>query len=167
MKKEKKFSIKKILIGLLAFLGVGFIISAGLIFYFITQVDYKYTGEELFNAVNQHRTYVGVQELQIDENLCDNLVERWLAIREPNNGHKGFEEWLETEGIAEGGILANYDLVGELYVKDISTPENAINWWLGSPGHKSTLEKEELNVGCAYASDGTGVVVVGATKELN
>lgn len=30
----------------------------------------------------------------------------------------------------------------------------------GSPGRKLTLEKPELNIGCAYASDGTGVVIL-------
>ena len=51
-----------------------------------------------------------------------------------------------------------------MYVKDVSTPTNAINWWLGSPGHKSTLEMKEMKYGCAYASEGTGVVIMAAAK---
>lgn len=124
----------------------------------MAKVDNHYTGEELFAAVNQHRKYVGVQELQLDINLCDNLVDRWKSIRE-NDAHRSFEDWASKEGLVEGGVAKNFKLLGEMYVT-ATNPDNAIAWWVGSPGHKLTLEKPELNVGCAYASDGTGVVIV-------
>ena len=153
-----------IIFKILAVIGVLSIIAFGLIFYFIIKVDYKYTGEELFEAVNKHRASVGVGKLEIDPKLCDNLVERWLSVKEPSSGHKGFEEWLICEEIKDN---PRYDLISEMYRKDVSTPENAIVWWLGSPGHKSTLEMKVMVYGCAYASDGTGVVIMASKPSEN
>jgi len=146
----------------LAGLGVIFIACVAFIIFIMNKVDNKYTGEELFAAVNQHRKSIGAQELQLDINLCDNLVDRWIAIRE-NDAHRKFEDWATKEGLVEGGVAKNFNLLGEMYVT-ATTPDNAIAWWVGSPGHKLTLEKPELNVGCAYASDGTGVVIVAEKK---
>ena len=111
--------------------------------------------------MNSYRSSVNVSELVTDPVICDNLVERYLSIKEPNSGHRGFEEWLAAEGIANN---PSYGLIGEIYVKDVSTPNNAIRWWLGSPGHKSTLERPEFNSGCSYANDGTGVVILAEKK---
>lgn len=152
----------KVIVKILAVIGVLGIVAGGFLLYFITQVDYKYTGEELFNAVNEYRTSIGSPALELDPILCDNLVERWLSIKEPNTGHAGFEEWAINEGIRAN---PKYGLLGEMYIKDISTPENAIHWWLGSPGHKNTLEMKEMVYGCSYASDGTGVVVMASKKQ--
>lgn len=49
-------------------LGLVFIACVAFIAYIMTNVDNKYTGQDLFDAVNAHRRSVGVQELQIDDN---------------------------------------------------------------------------------------------------
>ena len=161
VKSNQMNKLSKTIISILAVIGVLGIIATGLIIYGI-KTDYTYTGQELFDAVNKHRTSVGAPALELDPILCDNLVERYLSIKEPNTGHAGFEEWAINEGIRAN---PKYGLLGEMYVKDISTPENAINWWLGSPGHKSTLEMEEMVYGCSYANDGTGVVIMASKKQ--
>jgi len=155
--------MKKIILWILAGIGVLGIIAGGLIFYGI-KTDYKYTGQELFDHVNEHRASIGVPTLELDPSLCDNLVERYLAIKSPDSGHKGFEEWLKAEGISDN---PKYGTIGEIYIKDASTPEGAIAWWLGSPGHKNTLEMKEMVYGCSYASDGTGVVILAGKKNSN
>jgi hypothetical protein len=157
-----KRKVFKIIVGVLAAIGVLGIIAGALIFYFITKVDYKYTGQQLFDAVNEYRANKNLSTVTIDPILCDNLVERYLAIKEPNSGHNGFKEWMAAEGISENPF---YLAVAEMYVIDISTPENAIAFWLGSPGHRSTLERPGFNSGCAYANDGTGVIIL-AEKRL-
>lgn len=149
--------MKRFILYALAGLGVLAIIAGGMIVYWITQTDYKYNGEQLFEAVNEHRASVGVGKLELDPILCDNLVERWIAIKEPNSGHKGYEEWLTGEGIRDN---PKYGLIGEIYVSGISTPQNAIAFWVGSPGHKSTLEMKDMVYGCAYANEGAGVVIL-------
>lgn len=148
---------KKIIIIGLMIIGVLAIISFGFIFYWVTQTDYKYTGQQLFDEVNKYRTSINAPALELDPILCNNIVERYLDIETPDNGHKGFEEWQIDVRV---GTNSKYGRIGEMYVKDISTPQNAINWWLGSPGHKSTLEMKEMIYGCAYANDGTGVVIM-------
>jgi len=151
----------KIIIGIFATLGILSIAVFAYLFYIILYVDYKYTGQELFDEVNKYREYKNLSKLELDPVLCDNIVERYLAVKNPNSGHKGFKEWLKEEGImASDDDNSKYNLVGELYVNGVSTPSNAINWWLGSPGHKSTLELPSFNKGCAYANDGTGVVIM-------
>jgi hypothetical protein len=157
-------NIAKILFIFLAGLGVLFIGAVIFVFYLITNVDNKYTGDQLFSAVNEHRQSIGVQTLQLDEALCDNLVERWLSIREPNAGHKGFEAWAEGEGLTKDGVaVAPYSTtsgITELFIQNATTTDWAINAWVGSPGHKVILEKPELNVGCSYAHDGDGIVIM-------
>lgn len=163
-KNSRRFSIGKIIAIILGTLGVIFIACIAYIAYIITNVDNKYTGQDLFNAVNAHRKSVGVQELQLDENLCDNLVERWLAVREPGNGHKGYEEWAEGEGLTKDGVAVEpYKTstgIVELYILNATTTDWALSGWIGSPGHKSKLENAQINSGCAYAHDGTGILIM-------
>lgn len=121
------------------------------------QLKYKMTGENLFEAINSHRASNNLNPVELDDNLCDNLVERWLAIKNPENGHKGFEEWLESNDLHTGN---KYIRIGEVYVVDTYTPEDAIKFWLSSPGHKGMIETKDLKYGCTYAHDGTGVAVL-------
>ena len=117
-----------------------------------------YSGQELFDRVNSYRESKGVSKLELDPMICDNLVERYLAVKDPNSGHAGFKEWVEKEGIKENG---NYGLVGELYITTSQSPDTALEFWASSPGHRLTLEMKEMTNGCAYADNGTGVVVLG------
>lgn len=116
----------------------------------------SYTGYDLFNAVNAYRKSIGVREIRLNENFCNNLVSRWNALKE-GKMHDGFEEWVEQVGLQK---IHGYTEVGELLV-GATTPAEAISNWLGSPGHKLSLENEKWTDGCAYASDGYGVVVTG------
>ncbi len=115
-----------------------------------------YDGEDLFNAVNEHRRSLGIQEVKLSEGLGDNLVSRWRAVKEGRQ-HEGFEDWIKQEGIqTEYG----YKEVAELYIR-ASTPAEAIAFWSGSPGHKIQLENPRWTDGCAYANEGYGVVIMG------
>lgn len=116
----------------------------------------NYSGYDLFNSVNSHRKSIGVPEIKLSEGLCDNLVERWKAVKEGRQ-HGGFEEWVKQEG-----IQANYgykDLV-ELYIV-ASTTDQAISFWEKSPGHQIQLDNPKWIDGCAYANEGYGVVIMG------
>jgi hypothetical protein len=121
----------------------------------------SYTGSELLEAMNDHRMSIGVQELQLDQRLCSNLVERWLDIKNPNNGHKGLKEWGEANNlIKDDKAVAPFDNLNELYVTTTNA-NRAIELWIGSPGHKVVLENPDYNVACTYAADGTGVAIIG------
>lgn len=116
----------------------------------------NYTGNDLLNAVNEHRKSIGIQEVKLSEGLCDNLVTRWKSIKEGKQ-HEGFEDWVKQEGIQTN---YGYKQIVELYVQ-ASTPNHAILLWSGSPGHKIQLENPKWTDGCAYANGGYGVVVMG------
>lgn len=115
----------------------------------------SFTGEESFVAINNYRVSNGLTPLTIDPVICDNLVQRWIDVTSSDViGHKGSEEWAQKEGLNTKYAMA------EVYMKNVRTPEEAVDWWAGSPGHKTAL-LGDYSVGCAYASDGTVVAVFG------
>ncbi len=116
----------------------------------------NYNGDDTFNAINKYRQENGLKTLTIDPILCDNLVQRYLDIKNPDNkyvGHAGFERWIKQESIT------GYSLA-EVYVTDTQIPEDAIKFWAGSPGHKGAV-LGDYEVGCAYANEGIAVAVFG------
>ena len=142
-------------------LSVVFLIIIGLIFVFGLRsgnLGYKksnYTGQQLYDAINEYRKQNGKQPIPLALYMCDNLVARYLKIKSGDVGHEGFEEWATKEEIRKMYIPR-----AELYVKDTYTTKDAIDFWNGSPGHRLTL-LESHDVGCAYANEGIGVVVFG------
>jgi hypothetical protein len=115
-----------------------------------------YTGNDLFNAVNEYRARKNLGALQLSEGLCDNLVSRWQAVKNDKQ-HEGFEDWVKTEGIQS---QYGYKQVVELYIKS-PTPQGAIEFWTNSPGHKIQIDNPQWTDGCAYANENIGVVVMG------
>ncbi|MCM8787529.1 MAG: CAP domain-containing protein [Candidatus Omnitrophica bacterium] len=153
--------MKKIIVIILSILGVLFLISVGLVIYWIMFTDYKYTGDDLFKAVNEYRVSKKLKPIELDVNLCDNLVERWAGIKEGKR-HEGFDEWLKKEKI---DVNPKYFDIAELYIVDASTPQWAISWWQSSPGHRLILENKDMRYGCAYADDGTGVLILASPRK--
>lgn len=120
-------------------------------------LDPQYTGQQVFDAVNVYRVSRGLKEIPVDPALCDNLVQRWLDLTNPDNafaGHEGSVRWAEQEGLRD-----RYDLA-ELYMKNSPSPDATVSWWAGSPGHRTTVEGNYTS-GCAYADKGTSVVILG------
>ncbi|MBI2029524.1 hypothetical protein HYT02_03860 [Candidatus Gottesmanbacteria bacterium] len=115
----------------------------------------NYNGQQLFDAVNDYRVVNGKQQLQLDQYICDNLVARYLKVKSGDVGHEGFEEWVKNEGIDRRFLP-----ISELYIKDTYATQDAIKFWDGSPGHRLSL-LGDFSVGCAYANEGIGVVVLG------
>jgi len=119
--------------------------------------EQSYTGQQLFDEVNMYRVANGVPALKLELALCDNLVARYIKIKnEENVGHAGFEEWAKAEEIDK-----RYAPLGELYTKNQFTTKDAVEWWGTSPGHRLTLLLPDVSMGCAYAGNGTGVLIVG------
>lgn len=116
----------------------------------------SYSGEDLFNAVNEYRQSNGLNPVVTGEGLCDNLVSRWKAVKEGKQ-HEGFEEWVKNEGIQTN---YGYQQVVELYIL-ANTPADAIAFWESSPGHEIELDNPKWTDGCAYASEGAGVLIMG------
>jgi hypothetical protein len=118
-----------------------------------------FSGMELFTSINSYRKSIGAQELVLDETLCSNLVERWLAVKNPENGHKGLIEWWNDKKLS----VDPYGNINELYAT-ANTANRVIELWTESPGHKLSLDDIKSNVGCTYASEGTGVLIIAERK---
>lgn len=117
------------------------------------------TGQEIFNAINNNRQEKGLAKLELEPRICDNLVQRYLDIMNPDNkyiGHAGFEKWYEEQGLQE------YEL-SEVYVSGIRSGAEAVKFWESSPGHKSAVEGN-YKLACAYANQGVAVAVLGNKK---
>lgn len=82
----------------------------------------NYTGQQLFDAVNQYRKQNGIPIVNLDMWICDNIVERYIKIKN-GEGHEGFEEWVQKEEIDK-----KFSLTGELYVKNTYSVEDAISF---------------------------------------
>ena len=151
----KHFWISFVMVFIVAAISIAFLIGIGK-----NNRNYQeqsYTGQQLFDEVNLYRVANGVPALTLELGLCDNLVGRYLTIKNSDNiGHEGFEEWVKGEGIDK-----KYAPVGELYTKNEFTTKAAVEWWATSPGHRLTLLLKDVSMGCAYADKGTGVLIVG------
>lgn len=113
----------------------------------------NFTGQELFDAANAHRRSKGVPEIQLDSRFCNNLVARWQALSQPESfGHEGLDEWAE-EWLPDGVTYVENFAYG-------NNPEEIIAKWVGSPGHRLVLENPDFKYGCAYAAQGTGVLLL-------
>lgn len=119
--------------------------------------NHVFTGQEFFDAINNYRELNGLKEIELYTPLCSGLVERWQVLKDPDTfGHQGFDEW-----------LAKTDPEVKLYVSEVSssgsendTLDFVINDLISSPGHRLAIEDPEATLGCAYAAQGTGVLVI-------
>lgn len=115
-----------------------------------------FTGQQLFDAVNEYRSANNVPPLKLDSNLCNNLAQRYLDIKngiDQGVAHKGMEEW------AKKFVPNNYS-VSEDFAWG-KTPQNVIHAWEGSPGHRLSILNKDYKVGCSYAAEGYGVIELG------
>lgn len=113
-----------------------------------------YSGQELFDEINNFRVENGKTTVNLDVNLCDNLVSRYQVISQGKGSHEGFENWAEKEGLTDKYSLA------EMYIVDSETPRQAIESWNDSPGHRLVL-LGDYKYGCSYASNGNAVIIFG------
>lgn len=113
-----------------------------------------YSGQSLFDEINNFRLENKKPPVNLDINLCDNLVSRHKIISQGKGSHEGFEEWAIKEGLS-----SKYELA-EMYIVDSGTAREAIEYWNSSPGHRLVL-LGDYKSGCSYASNGDAVVIFG------
>lgn len=161
----RKIRVWTIVIALLVFM-----LPAGLFIYIIGKTSYlndqgdtqqitgdpNFTGQQLFDAVNIYRKQNNVAEIKLDDNLCNNLAQRYLDISKPENkdiAHAGFEEWVKKY------VPNNYAVSEDIAWGN--TPEGVVKAWDGSPGHRLSILNPKNVVGCSYAANGTGIIELG------
>ncbi len=113
----------------------------------------NFTGQQLFDAVNEYRKANNVSPLKLDSNLCNNLAQRYLDIKaglDEGVAHKGMEAW------AKKFVPDNYSISEDFAWGN--TPEEVIHAWEGSPGHRLSILNKDYKVGCSYAAEGYGII---------
>lgn len=116
-------------------------------------------GPTLWEAVNKRRVEFGVNPLSQRDELCTIASIRLNQLLELGklDGHEGFSKLPETRPDLKW-IFDKYN-VSEFLVSGATSPQNAVNLWENTLGHKKLLSGGEYSFGCIYAQNGFGVAI--------
>ncbi len=116
-------------------------------------------GPQLWEAVNKRRVEFGVNPLKEKDELCTIASIRLNQILELGklDGHVGFSTVL-TDRPDLKYIFDQYN-ISEFLVSGATSPQNAVDLWENTLGHKKLLSGGEYSWGCIYAQDGFGVAI--------
>lgn len=116
-------------------------------------------GPQLWEAVNKRRIELGVNPLQIKEEVCTIASIRLNQILELGrlDGHEGFSK-MPTDRPDLKWIFEKYDLT-EFLVSGATSAQDAVNLWENTLGHKELLSGGQYVWGCIYAQNGFGVAI--------
>ncbi|HKB88406.1 MAG TPA: hypothetical protein VKC53_02015 [Patescibacteria group bacterium] len=115
-------------------------------------------GPQLWEAVNKRRVELGVNPLQVKDAMCTIASIRLneiLALGQLD-GHAGFSKIAERSDIKP--TFDKYN-VAEFLVSGATSPQNAVDLWENTLGHKELLSGGQYVWGCIYAQDGFGVAI--------
>jgi len=116
-------------------------------------------GPQLWDAVNQSRVEHGVNPLKSKDDLCTIASIRLNELLQLGtlDGHQGFSALEQRNDIKP--IFDSYGVVSEFLVSGATSPQNAVDLWLNTMGHKQLLTGGEYVWGCIYAQNGFGVAI--------
>ncbi len=116
-------------------------------------------GPQLWDAVNKSRVEHGVNPLKQKDEPCTIASIRLNQLLELGklDGHEGFSK-LPTDRPDLKWIFEEYDM-SEFLVSGATSPQNAVDLWLNTLGHKKLLTGGEYSFGCIYAQSGFGVAI--------
>lgn len=116
-------------------------------------------GPQLWDAVNKRRVQLGVNPLQVKEEVCTIASIRLNQLLELGklDGHVGFSNMPENRPDLKW-IFDKYDL-SEFLVSGADSPQNAVDLWENTLGHRELLTGGQYVWGCIYAQNGFGVAI--------
>lgn len=116
-------------------------------------------GPQLWDAVNKARVTNGVNPLAVKEEICTiaSIRLNQLLALGILDGHKGFSS-MPTDRPDLKWIFDKYNL-SEFLVSGASSPQNAVDLWTNTLGHKELLTGGQYVWGCVYAQNGFGVAI--------
>lgn len=119
----------------------------------------SYTGPELWDAINKARIEHGVKPLAQKDILCTIAAIRLNQIRDLGklDNHEGFQSTYDK--YKDDPNMP--DNVSEFLISGYPTPDQAVEAWLDTLGHKKLITGGEYVWGCVYAQDGFGVAITG------
>ena len=115
-------------------------------------------GPQLWEAVNKRRVELGVNPMQIKDEVCTIAsirLNELLALGQLD-GHAGFSKLTERADIKP--TFEKYNL-SEFLVSGASSPQEAVSLWENTLGHKELLNGGQYVWGCVYAQNGFGVAI--------
>lgn len=117
-------------------------------------------GPELWKAVNERRIELGVNPLQQRDELCTIASIRLNELLELGklDAHEGFGTLRESRPDLEW-IFEKYAAIAEFLAVGGETPEETVDLWQNTLGHKKLLEGGEYVWGCVYAQDSFSVAI--------
>ncbi len=112
--------------------------------------------DEVFRLVNEERAREGLPEFKKMDKLTESATIRaWETLVE--YGHDRPDGQSFYTALKEQGI--NYQACGENIAAGQKTPQQVVDAWMNSPGHRANIlsdKYEYLGVGFYYDYDGTG-----------
>ena len=119
-----------------------------------TQDDIKAYEQEVIRLVNAERTKQGLTELKYDWELARVARYKSEDMRDQNYfSHDSPTYGSPFEMIKNFGIT--YKAAGENIAKGQTTPEQVVNSWMNSSGHRANiLSTKYTHIGVGYAKDG-------------
>ena len=126
----------------------------------IQQQPITWGGPDLWQAVNSARVQNGVGMLNQADELCTIASIRLNEILELDklDGHEGFSTMSEKRPDLKW-IFEKYGQVAEFLVSGATSPQNAVDLWFNTLGHKKLITGGEYVYGCIYAQAGFGVAI--------
>lgn len=119
----------------------------------------NWTGPQLWEAVNKSRVEHGVNPLKQADELCTIASIRLNELLELGklDGHQGFSNLPERRPDLKW-IFEKYN-ISEFLIAGANSPQEAVDSWLDTLGHKKLLTGGEYVWGCTYAQNGFGVAI--------
>lgn len=125
-----------------------------------TFVSASWGGPELWQAVNDKRTQLGVNPLSQRDELCTIASIRLNQLLDLGglDGHEGFSK-LEEERPDLEWIFERYSTLAEFLAVGGQTPEDTVSLWENTLGHRKLLDGGEYVWGCIYAQNTFAVAI--------
>lgn len=116
-------------------------------------------GPQLWDAVNKRRVQLGVNPLSVKEEVCTIASIRLNQMLELGklDGHVGFSNMPKDRPDLKW-VFDKYNL-SEFLVSGAASPQNAVDMWENTLGHKELLTGGQYVWGCIYAQNGFGVAI--------
>ncbi len=124
-----------------------------------TTVSVSLGGPQLWDAINKRRVELGVNPLSVKEEICTIASIRLNQILDKGSldGHEGFSNLPNSRPDLKP-TFDKYNL-SEFLVSGATSPQNAVDLWENSLGHKQLLSGGQYVWGCVYAQSGFGVAI--------
>ncbi|MFC1649348.1 CAP domain-containing protein [Patescibacteria group bacterium] len=125
-----------------------------------TDILVKGDGPQLWEYVNRRRVELGSGDLELDEQLCTIASLRLNElIRDGElDAHEGFNTLRQRRPDLEP-ILDSYPNMSEFLAQGGETPQETLELWEGTLGHRAVVTNPEYEFGCIYSQNTFAVAI--------